>query len=109
VYPIREGKEEYMYLLAWIFIGVLVGWGSGRILVGNNSYGLFMDVAMGIAGAVAAGLDALRWLSGLWGHDRYNRGCRDRRSTSADSCRPRERPKNLRRLVLGAKQDAALV
>jgi uncharacterized membrane protein YeaQ/YmgE (transglycosylase-associated protein family) len=55
VYPIREGKEEYMYLLAWIFIGVLVGWGSGRILVGNNSYGLFMDVAMGIAGAVAAG------------------------------------------------------
>jgi len=43
-----------MFLLAWIFIGVLVGWGAGRILVGH-SYGLFMDVAMGIAGAVAGG------------------------------------------------------
>jgi uncharacterized membrane protein YeaQ/YmgE (transglycosylase-associated protein family) len=43
-----------MYLLAWIFIGVLVGWGAGRILVGT-SYGPFMDVAMGIAGAVGGG------------------------------------------------------
>lgn len=43
-----------MYLLAWVFIGVLVGWGTGRILVGH-SYGLFMDVAMGIAGALAGG------------------------------------------------------
>ena len=43
-----------MYLLAWIFVGVLVGWVAGRILVGHN-YGLFMDVAMGIAGAVAGG------------------------------------------------------
>lgn len=43
-----------MYLLAWIVIGVLVGWGARRILVGH-SYGLFMDVAMGIAGAVAGG------------------------------------------------------
>lgn len=44
-----------MYLLAWIFIGVLVGWGAGRILQGNG-YGPFMDVAMGIGGAVAGGL-----------------------------------------------------
>jgi len=44
-----------MYLLTWIFIGVLVGWGAGRILKGNG-YGPFMDVAMGIGGAVAAGL-----------------------------------------------------
>ena len=43
-----------MYLLAWIFIGVLVGWAAGRMLVGN-SYGPFMDVAMGIAGAVGGG------------------------------------------------------
>ena len=44
-----------MYLLAWIFIGVLVGWGAGRILKGNG-YGPFMDVAMGIGGAVTGGL-----------------------------------------------------
>jgi len=43
-----------MYFLAWIFIGVLVGWGAGRILEGNG-YGPFMDVAMGIGGAIAGG------------------------------------------------------
>jgi uncharacterized membrane protein YeaQ/YmgE (transglycosylase-associated protein family) len=43
-----------MYLLAWIFIGALVGWGAGRILQGKG-YGPFMDVAMGIGGAVAGG------------------------------------------------------
>jgi uncharacterized membrane protein YeaQ/YmgE (transglycosylase-associated protein family) len=43
-----------MYLLAWIFIGVLVGWGAGRSL-GENGYGSFMDVVMGIGGAVAGG------------------------------------------------------
>jgi uncharacterized membrane protein YeaQ/YmgE (transglycosylase-associated protein family) len=43
-----------MYLLAWIFIGVLVGWGAGRLLVGNT-YGPFMDIAMGITGAVSGG------------------------------------------------------
>ena len=43
-----------MYLLAWIFIGVLVGWAAGRILEGNG-YGPFMDVVLGIGGAVAGG------------------------------------------------------
>ena len=43
-----------MYLLAWIFIGVLVGWGAGRSLEGNG-YGPLMDVVMGIGGAVAGG------------------------------------------------------
>jgi uncharacterized membrane protein YeaQ/YmgE (transglycosylase-associated protein family) len=44
-----------MYLLAWIFIGVLVGWAAGRILEGNG-YGPLMDMVMGIGGAVAGGL-----------------------------------------------------
>jgi uncharacterized membrane protein YeaQ/YmgE (transglycosylase-associated protein family) len=43
-----------MYLLAWTFIGVAVGWGAGRILQGNGD-GPFMDVAMGIGGALAGG------------------------------------------------------
>ena len=44
-----------MYLLAWIFIGVLVGWAAGRILEGNG-YGPLVDMVMGIGGAVAGGL-----------------------------------------------------
>jgi uncharacterized membrane protein YeaQ/YmgE (transglycosylase-associated protein family) len=43
-----------MYPLAWVFIGVLVGWGVGRLLEGNG-YGQLMDVVMGIGGAVAGG------------------------------------------------------
>ena len=43
-----------MHLLAWIFIGVLVGWGTGRILAGHN-FGPFMDIVMGVAGAVSGG------------------------------------------------------
>ena len=43
-----------MYLLSWIFIGVLVGWSAGRILKGDG-YGPFMDAAMGIGGAIGGG------------------------------------------------------
>lgn len=43
-----------MYLLIWILIGVLVGWGTGRILAGHN-FGPSMDIAMGVAGAVSGG------------------------------------------------------
>ena len=43
-----------MYLLAWIFIGVVVGLVGGRSLKGNG-YGPLMDIAIGIGGAVAGG------------------------------------------------------
>lgn len=43
-----------MYLLSWIFIGLAAGWLAGKTLKGN-SYGPFMDIAMGIGGAIAAG------------------------------------------------------
>ena len=43
-----------MYLLAWIFVGVVVGWGAGKALKGNG-YGPAMDFVMGIGGAVAGG------------------------------------------------------
>jgi len=43
-----------MYLLAWIVIGAVVGWGTGRVFQGNG-YGPFMDILMGIGGAVAGG------------------------------------------------------
>jgi len=43
-----------MYLLAWILVGAVVGWGSGRVFQGNG-YGPFMDTLMGAGGAVAGG------------------------------------------------------
>jgi uncharacterized membrane protein YeaQ/YmgE (transglycosylase-associated protein family) len=43
-----------MHLLAWIFIGVAVGWGAGRVLQGER-YGRSMDILMGVGGAVAGG------------------------------------------------------
>jgi uncharacterized membrane protein YeaQ/YmgE (transglycosylase-associated protein family) len=50
---IRE-RENCMYLLAWIFIGAVVGWAAGRVFQGNG-YGPLMDILMGIGGAVVGG------------------------------------------------------
>jgi uncharacterized membrane protein YeaQ/YmgE (transglycosylase-associated protein family) len=44
-----------MYLLAWIVIGSVIGWGVSRVFQGH-SYGTFMDILMGIGGAVIGGL-----------------------------------------------------
>jgi uncharacterized membrane protein YeaQ/YmgE (transglycosylase-associated protein family) len=48
-------KEKCMYVLSWIIIGLVAGWSAGKILKGNT-YGPFMDIAMGICGAVAGGM-----------------------------------------------------
>jgi uncharacterized membrane protein YeaQ/YmgE (transglycosylase-associated protein family) len=44
-----------MQLLWWMMIGLGVGWLAGKILKGD-SYGPFMDIVMGIGGAVVGGL-----------------------------------------------------
>lgn len=44
-----------MYFVSWIIVGLVAGWFAGKILKGNT-YGPFMDIAMGISGAVAGGL-----------------------------------------------------
>jgi uncharacterized membrane protein YeaQ/YmgE (transglycosylase-associated protein family) len=44
-----------MQLLWWMMIGLVAGWLAGKILKGD-SYGPFMDIVMGIGGAVAGGL-----------------------------------------------------
>jgi uncharacterized membrane protein YeaQ/YmgE (transglycosylase-associated protein family) len=44
-----------MYLLAWIAIGAVVGWGTGKVFQGDG-YGPFMDILTGIGGAVVGGL-----------------------------------------------------
>jgi uncharacterized membrane protein YeaQ/YmgE (transglycosylase-associated protein family) len=43
-----------MYLTLWIFVGLVAGWLAGKSLEGNG-YGPFMDIAMGIGGAVVGG------------------------------------------------------
>jgi uncharacterized membrane protein YeaQ/YmgE (transglycosylase-associated protein family) len=54
-----------MYLLAWIVIGAVVGWGAGRVFQGNG-YGPLMDILMGIGGGVVGGFLAL--VAGFDGH-----------------------------------------
>jgi uncharacterized membrane protein YeaQ/YmgE (transglycosylase-associated protein family) len=44
-----------MQFLWWIMIGFVAGWLAGKILKGDG-YGPFMDIVMGIGGAVAGGL-----------------------------------------------------
>ena len=44
-----------MQLVWWMMIGLVVGWLAGKILKGDG-YGRFMDVVVGIGGAVAGGL-----------------------------------------------------
>ena len=56
-----------MYLLAWIVIGAVVGWGAGRVFQGNG-YGPLMDILMGIAGGVVGGF--LARVAGFDGHGR---------------------------------------
>lgn len=43
-----------MYFLWWIIVGLIAGWVTGKRLRGYG-YGGFMDVVIGIAGAVAGG------------------------------------------------------
>src|SRR6266481_3906421 len=54
VFSDRTCKEACMYLLAWILVGAVVGWGAGRVFQGNG-YGPFMDILMGVGGAVVGG------------------------------------------------------
>lgn len=43
-----------MQIAIWVFVGLAAGWLAGKSLEGNG-YGVWMDLAMGIAGAVVGG------------------------------------------------------
>jgi uncharacterized membrane protein YeaQ/YmgE (transglycosylase-associated protein family) len=43
-----------MYILSWIVLGALGGWITGRLLKGNQ-YGPWVDIAIGITGALGGG------------------------------------------------------
>jgi uncharacterized membrane protein YeaQ/YmgE (transglycosylase-associated protein family) len=44
-----------MFMLLWIFIGLIAGWLAGRNLEGEGGYGPSVDIAMGIGGALIGG------------------------------------------------------
>jgi uncharacterized membrane protein YeaQ/YmgE (transglycosylase-associated protein family) len=47
-----------MYLLAWIVVGAVVGWGSGKVFRGNGEgygYGPLMDTLLGVGGGIVGG------------------------------------------------------
>ncbi len=45
-----------MYMLLWIFIGLIAGWLAGRSLEGEGGYGPSLDIAMGVGGALIGGI-----------------------------------------------------
>jgi uncharacterized membrane protein YeaQ/YmgE (transglycosylase-associated protein family) len=44
-------------IIAWIIIGVIAGWLTGKLMKGSG-YGFFMDMIIGLIGAVVGGFIA---------------------------------------------------
>jgi len=42
-------------LVWWVIIGLIAGWAGGKIMKGTG-YGVVVDIALGIAGAIVGGL-----------------------------------------------------
>ncbi len=52
-----------MGILAWLIVGLIAGWGAGKVMKGGG-YGIVMDIVLGILGALLGG-----WLFrmlGIW-------------------------------------------
>src|SRR5207248_11159765 len=47
-------KEIYMHFLWWIIVGLIAGWATGKIMRGSG-FGVFVDILIGIAGAIVGG------------------------------------------------------
>lgn len=52
-----------MGIIAWIVVGLIAGWLTGKIMKGSG-YGFFVDILLGIAGALVGG-----YLARLFGLD----------------------------------------
>jgi uncharacterized membrane protein YeaQ/YmgE (transglycosylase-associated protein family) len=50
-----------MGILAWIIVGLIAGWGAGKVMKGGG-YGILMDIILGMLGGLAGG-----WLFGALG------------------------------------------
>jgi uncharacterized membrane protein YeaQ/YmgE (transglycosylase-associated protein family) len=55
-------------LIAWIIIGLLAGWITGKLMKGSG-YGFFMDMVVGLVGALIGGfLSSHLGLGGIGQH-----------------------------------------
>ena len=55
-------------LIAWIIIGMLAGWITGKLMKGSG-FGFFMDMIVGLAGALIGGfLSSRLGLGGIGQH-----------------------------------------
>jgi uncharacterized membrane protein YeaQ/YmgE (transglycosylase-associated protein family) len=55
-------------IIAWIIIGVLAGWITGKIMKGSG-FGFFMDMIVGLVGALVGGfLSSLIGFGGVGQH-----------------------------------------
>lgn len=55
-------------IIAWIIIGLIAGWITGKLMKGSG-YGVFMDLIVGIIGALIGGfISAHLGLGGIGSH-----------------------------------------
>jgi uncharacterized membrane protein YeaQ/YmgE (transglycosylase-associated protein family) len=47
-------EEDTMVILWWIIVGLIAGWATGKLMKGSG-YGTFMDIVVGIVGAIVGG------------------------------------------------------
>ncbi len=59
-----------MHILWWIIVGLIAGWATGKIMKGSG-YGFFVDIIIGIAGALVGGFIARHLGLGAGGHMLY--------------------------------------
>ncbi|HET7108721.1 MAG TPA: GlsB/YeaQ/YmgE family stress response membrane protein [Candidatus Acidoferrum sp.] len=55
-----------MQIAIWIYVGLAAGWLAGKSLEGKG-YGVWLELALGVAGAIVGGL-----LAGSIGYSGYN-------------------------------------
>jgi len=46
-----------MHFLWWILVGLIAGWATGKVMKGGG-YGFFVDIILGIVGAIVGGFVA---------------------------------------------------
>ena len=66
--PLKENDHVGHGLIAWIIIGLLAGWITGKLMKGSG-FGFFMDMVVGLVGALIGGfLSSHLGLGGIGQH-----------------------------------------